>query len=152
MTDFPPFSQLLSRAPIQAQQMRCLTFSRVNQLRNGESSKVGEYIQRTLYNISRATLKVLLCCFLINIQSDMAWSFQMSYYSSPQIKGLQSCDLSKFEVQKKGLPGSYLNKAESDLLNKISFKFKMSDFFQTSNFDKSQFCSPLTYEDAQQLF
>ena len=43
MTDFPPFSQLLSRATVQALQMRCLTFSRVNLLRNGESSKVGEY-------------------------------------------------------------------------------------------------------------
>ena len=49
MTDFPPFSQLLSRATVQALQMRCLTFSRVNWLRNGESSKVGEYIWRTLY-------------------------------------------------------------------------------------------------------
>ena len=29
--------------------MRCLTFSRVNWLRNGESSKAGEYIWRTLY-------------------------------------------------------------------------------------------------------
>ena len=26
MTDFPPFSQLLSRATVQALQMRCLTF------------------------------------------------------------------------------------------------------------------------------
>ena len=51
MTDFPPFSQLLSRATVQALQMRCLTFSRVNWLRNGESSKVGEYIWRTLYTI-----------------------------------------------------------------------------------------------------
>ena len=49
MTDFPPFSQLLSRATVQALQMRCLTFSRVNWLRNGELSKVGEYIWRTLY-------------------------------------------------------------------------------------------------------
>ena len=49
MTDFPPFSQLLSRATVQALQMRCLTFSRVNWLRNGESSKAGEYIWRTLY-------------------------------------------------------------------------------------------------------
>ena len=49
MTDFPPFSQLLSRATVQTLQMRCLTFSSVNWLRNGESSKVGEYIWRTLY-------------------------------------------------------------------------------------------------------
>ena len=50
MTDFPPFSQLLSRATVQALQMRCLTFSRVNWLRNGELSKAGEYIWRTLYS------------------------------------------------------------------------------------------------------
>ena len=49
MTDFPPFSQLLSRATVQPLHMRCLTFSRVNWLRNGESSKAGEYIWRTLY-------------------------------------------------------------------------------------------------------
>ena len=49
MTDFPPFSQLLSRATVQALQMRCLTFSRVNWLRNGELSKAGEYMWRTLY-------------------------------------------------------------------------------------------------------
>ena len=51
MTDFPPFSQLLSRATVQALQMRCLTFSRVNWLRNGESPKAGESIWRTLYVI-----------------------------------------------------------------------------------------------------
>ena len=50
MTDFPPFSQLLSRATVQALQMRCLTFSRVNWLRNGKLSKAGEYIWRTLYS------------------------------------------------------------------------------------------------------
>ena len=41
MTDFLPFSQLLSRATVQALQMSCLTFFRVNWLRNGKSSKEG---------------------------------------------------------------------------------------------------------------
>ena len=50
----------------------------------------------------------------------------------------------KFEVGKNG-------PIESDLLHKISLKSKMSDFFQTSNFDGSQFCSPLSYDDEKLL-
>ena len=56
MTDFPPFLQLLSRATVQALQMRCLTFSRFNWLRNGELSKAGEYIWRTLQSMGRVFL------------------------------------------------------------------------------------------------
>ena len=38
--------------------------------------------------------------FLSNVQRDMAWGFQKSYYTSSLLKGLQSCDLSKLEVKK----------------------------------------------------
>ena len=95
------------------------------------------------------TLKVLLCCFLSNVQRDMAWGFQMSYYSLPQIKGLDSCDLTKLEVQKRRVNPLPLESGESNLLDEISLESKMSDFFQTSNLDRSQFCSPLTYDGAQ---
>ena len=37
------------------------------------------------------------------VQRDMAWSFQMSYYTLSYLKGLQNCDLSKLEVQKSGV-------------------------------------------------
>ena len=46
------------------------------------------------------TLKLQFCCFFSNIQRSMAWGFQMNYCSSPQLKGLQSCDLSKLEDKK----------------------------------------------------
>ena len=44
------------------------------------------------------TLKVVLCCFLSYVLINMAWGFQMSYYSSSLLKGLQNCDLLKLEV------------------------------------------------------
>ena len=36
----------------------------------------------TLFMMSWQILKVLLYCFLSQVQIDMAWSFQMSYFSS----------------------------------------------------------------------
>ena len=74
----------------------------------------------------------------------MAQGFQMSYFSLSQLKGLQNCDLSKLKVRKNGVN---LLQIESDVLDKISLKPNMSDFFQTFDFNRLQFCSPLSYDD-----
>ena len=56
----------------------------------------------------------------------------MSFSASFQLKGLPSCQMSKFEVQKNGVTPVPI---ESDLFNKISLEPKVSDFFQNSKFD-----------------
>ena len=73
----------------------------------------------------------------------------MSYFGYFQLKGLQNCQMSKFEVQKIEVTPDPL---ESDLLNKISLEPKISDlFFQISNFDTWQLCSPLPFKDERYL-
>ena len=49
-------------------------------------------------------------------------------YASFQLKGLPNCQMSKFEVRKNGVIPAPI---ESDLLNEISLKPKMSIFFST---------------------
>ena len=65
-----------------------LDFLAVNDIRWGYFERVS------------CTLKVLLYCFLSFVYIDMTWGFQMIYFSSSQLKGLQNCDLSKLEVEK----------------------------------------------------
>ena len=78
-------------------------------------------------------LKILNCCFFCSVQTSMTLGFQMSYYSSSQLKGLENCDLSKFEVQKENYRAAHSSVAHC----------QDPDFFHTSNFDRSQFWSPL---------
>ena len=68
-----------------------------------------------------AFLKVKCICI------DMTWGFQMSYYSSSQLKGLQKSDLSKLEVWKEFCHTANLNVARGRVL----------DIFQIYNFDRS---------------
>ena len=72
--------------------------------------------------------------FFSSVQTNMTWGFQMSYYSSSQLKGLQNCDLSKLEIQRKSGTGSQATLEWAVWQNS----------FRTFNFDRSQFCSPLT--------
>ena len=61
-------------------------------------------------------LKVLLYYFLILAQTDIAWGFQMSYFSS-----LQNCDLSKLEVKEKSW-------VSPELLSKKGFDSPQQEF------------------------
>ena len=55
----------------------------------------------------------------------------MSHSASFQLKGLPNCQMLKFEVWKNGVTPVPI---ESDLLNKISLKRKMLDFFSKLKF------------------
>ena len=92
------------------------------------------------------TLKVLKCCFLSNLQIDMDLGFLKSYYIYIiMLKRLQNCDLSNLEAKKKlpsATPVCYLSKKGFDSI-------QARIFFLTSTFDRSQFCSTLSYKDEQ---
>ena len=71
-------------------------------------------------------------------------SFQMRYYMTLYVKGLQNCRPSKLG------PAGYRTRAWR-LVYKIgekrSLEPKISAFFLTANFDGLQLCSPLTYKE-----
>ena len=50
----------------------------------------------------------MLPCFFSKVQEHIAKNFQMSHYSSSQVKGLQNCDLPKLDVKKIALLASRL--------------------------------------------
>ena len=54
---------------------------------------------------------------------------------------MQNYDLSKLEVQKEFCRAAHSSVAQG----------RVPDFFLISNFDRSQFCSPLSYDDEKWL-
>ena len=74
---------------------------------------------------------------------------QKIYHTSVQLKGMQSCDLSKLEVIGHfGLKATFY---QINLTQPDSTWTGGTPLFWTSNFDRSQFCSPLNYDDQKQL-
>ena len=95
-----------------------------------------------LFKMFWETLKVVFCCFLSYVLTDMAWGFQVSHFFIIVSKGA-----AKLWPIKVGSPKRILLRSPLESGPGSSPRF----FFLISNFERSKFCSPLSYDSKKGL-